>query len=111
MYQNPQLIPRTNPEPNLTQSYDTFRFFLFPLLFSTEIPEEQVFLCYYVAFTRKWNDRNSARKPVIQSQGIQIKIQEFKPNPNAEPSEMHYALKASDFTLPDWTLKCSAVPI
>lgn len=80
------------------------------LLLLTEIPGEQVFLCYYVAVTRSWNDGNSARKPVIQSQGIQIKIQEFKPNPNAEPFEMHYALKASDFILPDGSLKCSAVP-
>lgn len=63
-----------------------------------------------MALPRSWDDGNSSTKLVIQSQEIQIRIQEFKPNPNAEPFETHSALKESDFILPDGFLKCSAVP-
>lgn len=104
-------------EPNLLQSSEMVWLFLVSpslcpyrqtLLVPAEISGESLLLCYYVALTRGRNVGNLAGMLVIQCQGIQIRIQEFKPNPNSEPFEMHCTLKVSDFILPDGSLKCSA---
>lgn len=63
-----------------------------------------------MSLTRRRNDGNFARKPVTQLQGIQIRIPEFKLNPNSELLEIRYTLKVRDiFFLPRGSLKCCAI--